>query len=602
MKAYGLNWPFDDPIDVELDAIRRGGRWQIQGRWFGEGLFHHYKALQSLLWPWKKWDRWSELILENLLKNRMTVLVGPANASKTHSVASFILSRYICFPRNNCNLVSSTDSRSLELRIWGEIKKLFNEANIRYPDTPGRIVESKQMIVTDSDDEKATDYRNGIIGVPCLVGGNFVGLGRFVGIKSGAVFLAADECSFMSLAFADAISNMNKNSGFKCAALGNPKDRTDVLGRLAEPSDEFGGWEGYSPTGKTMVWKTKFVGGVCIQLDGRDTPNNEAKDGETWPYPHLINSENIQTDIAYYGEDSVQVSMMDFGVFPKDAQARRVITSAMIERFRAQEEPIWSHEELTELFAFDAAYGAVGGDRCVGVELAFGKCSDGVVRLAFVGQPVIIPVKADAMDENGKPIMPEDQIVMWVQKFCENPNRRKPIPLSHVGFDSTGRGTLVAAFARLWGSDFHAIEFGGKPSERAVSSKIQTPCSVYYFNMVSELWFNTATLIISDQCRGMPTSVKEEGMMRAWEPVKDKKIMVEPKTANTATGRPGCKQRMGKSPDIYDGFACGVEVAQRIGFTLGQGGASATNHTPRWLAELLNQRETHRVSHQLKTR
>lgn len=600
MNAYGRSWRFDDPIDVEIECIRLGGKWKSEGKWWGEGLYHHYKTLQSELWPWKKWDPWSCLILEHLLKNRMTLLVGPASASKTHSVAAFVLSRYICFPVNNCNLVSSTDSRSLELRIWGEIKKLWNESRARYEDTPGRIVESKQMIVTDSNLDKATDYRNGIIGVPVMVGGNFVGLGKLTGIKSGAVFLAGDELSFMPNAFFDGISNMTKNPGFKCAGMFNPKDRTDVAGKLAEPAEEFGGWEGYSPTGKTMLWKTKFKGGVCIQLDGRDSPNNVAKNGEDWPYPHLINRDDIKRDVDYYGEDSIQVSMMDYGVFPKDAQARRVITSAMVERFRAQEEPIWSHEELTELFTFDAAYGAVGGDRCVGVELAFGKCSDGVSRLAFVGQPVIIPVKADAQTLDGKPIMPEDQIVYWVKEFCENKNRTRPIPLSHVGFDSTGRGSLVAAFARIWGSDFHSVEFGGKPSERSVSAKIRTPCSIYYFNMVSELWFNTATLIISDQCRAMPTSAKEEGMMRAWEPVKDKKIMVEPKSSTT--GRPGCKQRMGKSPDIYDSFAVGVEVAQRLGFTLGQPGASATSKTPRWLLELLNQQKQARLGNRLKTR
>ena len=567
----------------------------MSGQWVGEGLFHHYKTLQGLLWPWKKWDPWSELILQNLLKNRLTLLSGPANASKTHSVASYVLSRYICFPRNNCNLVSSTDSRSLELRIWGEIKKLWNEARMRYPDTPGRLIESKQMLVTDSDVDKATDYRNGIIGLPVMVGGNFVGLGKLTGIKSGAVYLAGDELSFMPMAFFDAISNMTKNPGFACAGMFNPKDRTDTAGKLAEPAE---GWESYAPTGKTMVWKTRFCGGVCIQLDGRDSPNNIAKEGEGWPFPHLINRDDIKRDVDYYGEDSIQVSMMDYGVFPRDAQARRVITRSMCERFRAQEEPVWSHEELTHVFGFDAAYGAVGGDRCVGVELAFGKCSDGVTRIAFAGPPVIIPVKADALDADGKPIMPEDQITHWVQNYCENPLRSHPIPLSHVGFDSTGRGSLVASFARIWGSDFHAVEFGGTPSERPVSAKITTPCNLYYFNFVSELWYNVATLIMADQCRGMPTSVMEEFCMRGWEPIKDKKIQVEPK--NPTNGKPGCKQRMGKSPDIADGAAVALEIAQRLGFVLGQGGNGVSRQSPRWLLELLERQKELNVSSRLK--
>lgn len=594
MNAYGLSWPYDDPIDVELECIRLGGKFQIQNKWFGEGLAHHYQKLQSELWPWKKWDPWSLLILQELIQNKLTLLVGPANAAKTHSVAAFMLSRYIAYPVNNCNLVSSTDSRSLELRIWGEIKKLWNEARMRYPSTPGRIVESRQMIVTDKEEDRATDFRNGIIAIPCLVGGSYQGLGKFVGIKSGSVFLAADELSFMSEAFYDGISNMSKNAGFKCAGMGNPKDRTDVLGKLAEPAPEIGGWEGYSPTGKLMIWKTRFPGGKCVQLDGRDTPNNKAAIGAGWPFPYLINREDIQRDVAYYGEDSVQVSMMDYGIFPRDAQARRVITRTMCERFRAFEEPIWGHEPLTHLFALDAAYGAVGGDRCIGIELAFGKCTDGVVRLAFSSQPIVIPVKASVVDQDGKPIMPEDQIARWVMDYCENPSRSQPIPLSNVGFDSTGRGSLVAAFGRLWGNDFHAVEFGALPTERMVSAKIRTPCSIYYFNFVTELWFNVATVIVSDQMRGLPMAVMEEGAMRGWEMVKDKKVQIEPKAK--------CKERMGRSPDTFDALAVGVEVAQRIGFELGQAGENKTEQTPRWLLELLERQKQARLGYRLKAR
>lgn len=552
MQLYGLSWPFNDPIDIEIAAIKGGGRWTYKGQRYGEGLFHHYKALQTQLWPWKQWDPWSELILKSLIDNRMTLLSGPANATKTHSVAAFIICRYLVWPVNNCTLVSSTDSRSLELRIWGEIKKLWNQARARYEDTPGRLVESKQMIVTDDRVDKATDYRSGIIAVPCLVGGTFVGIGKFVGVKSGSLFMAGDELQFMALAYYDVIANLRKNAGFRFAGMFNPKDRTDVAGKLSEPCEEDGGWEGYQPTGKVMQWRVRFRDGVCIQLDGRDSPNNVAKPGEPWPYPYIINRDDIANDIAMYGEDSWQVACMDWGVFPKDALARRVITRSMCERFRAQEEPVWSHEPLIRIFCMDAAYGAVGGDRCVGIELAFGKCSDGVTRLAFAGQPMVIPVKADAVDEDGKPILPEDQIVVWVRNYCENATRTEPIPLSHVAFDSTGRGSLVAAFARLWGNDFHTVEFGGAPSDRPVSAKIQTPCKVYYANFVTELWFNAATLIIADQCRGMPTSVMEEGMMRAYEQIKEKKIQVERKSSKE--GKPGCKERMGRSPDLFDCF------------------------------------------------
>lgn len=585
MKLYGTNWRHRNQIDVEVAAIKYGGRWSYKGEIHGEGLFHHYKTLQSLLWPWKKWDKWSLLILEHLINKKLTILAGPASSTKTHNVSAFMLCRYFSFPNSSCNLVSSTDSRSLELRIWGEIKKLWNEAKARWENTPGRMVESKQMLVTDNEDDEATDYRNGCIAIPCLIGGSYVGLGRYAGIKNGSVFLAADELPFMPPAFYDAISNLNKNQGFRCAGMGNPKDRMDTFGKLAEPSLEAGGWERYEPTGMTYVFPTRFANGVVIQLDGRDSPNNEVAPGEPYPFPYIINRDDIKRDIDYYGEDSIQVSMMDFGIFPKDAQARRVITRTMVERFRAQEEPIWAEEDLIKVIGMDAAYGAVGGDRCVAVELHFGKCTDGLKRIAFASAPFVIPVK-DSLD-----LMPEDQIVLFLKSYCESGQRE--IPPSHVGFDSTGRGSLVAAFGRNWSNDFHAIEFGGEATERPVSAKIQVSSRLHYFNFVSELWFAAATAIQSDQIRGLPGNVMEEGCLRGWD-WRNKRVQVEPKEE--------MKKRGLRSPDLFDAFVTGIEMARRLGFDLGNAGLINGGQQPRWLEDLDERQRSLRKSKQLAYR
>lgn len=591
MKAYGVNWHGLSAIEIELELIRAGGVYRDGNRSCGHGLFFHYKQLQSLLAPWKKWDRWSELILNNLIENRLTVLTGPANSTKTSSVAFFALCRYIVWPTNQCVLISSTDSRSLELRIWGEIKKFWSAARNVYEDCPGRIVESKQMIVSDVDEDEATDFRNGIIGVPTISGGTFVGLGKFVGIKNGQVFLAADEAQFMSSAFYDGISNLSNNPQFQCAAMGNPKDRTDVLGKLAEPAASIGGWEGYEPTGKTFVYPTRFPGGKVVCLDGRDTPNNDRKPGEAPPYPYIITTESIAQAVEYYGEDSIQVSMMFYGIFPPDAQAKRVVTRSLVDRFRASEDLTWTHDPLTKIFAIDAAYGSIGGDRCVGVEMHFGKCSDGMQRIAFAGVPVVIPVTVR------NTMLPEDQIVTWVKDYCEAPTRN--IPPSHVAFDSTGRGSLASAFGRVWtdangtpiGTQVVAIEFGGLASDRMVSQKHQVPCRSYYLNFMSELWYDFRHLIESDQCRKLPINVMEEMCMRGWEMTKGNRFQVEAKDK--------CKLRMGKSPDLADAAVTGLELAKRLGFrVIGTIGLKKSN-TPNWLKDLMTKQQQLQKSKQL---
>lgn len=570
-------------MEIELECIRRGGIWQKKnGDWAGGGLAAHFKALQSCICPWKKWDRWSELILSRLVKNRVTVLTGPASSTKTHNAAFYAFCRYMARPNKQLVLVSSTDSRSLELRIWGEIKKLWAEAKNIAPDwVPGRIIESRQMIVTDRDDLAATDYRAGIIGVPVVSGGAYVGMSKLVGFKNENLLLVADELSYMPVAFFDVISNLSKNHGFQVIGIGNPKDRTDTLGKLAEPASEIGGWEGYAPTGKTYIYPTRISGGEVIVLDGRDTPNNGTLVDGKWAYKHIINPDQIAKDIELYGEDSIQVSMMDYGIFPRDAQSKRVINRTLCEKFRAFEDAVWSHEPLTKIVSIDAAYGATGGDRCVLVELAFGKCTDGVTRLAFAEQPMVVPVTVASVET------PEDQITTWVKDYCMT----RDIPPSNVGFDSTGRGSLVSSFGRLWSTSVVPVEFGGVASERPVSAKIQSLCREYYLNFVSELWYQWRHLVEADQLRQFPVSAFDEFCMRAWDVTKGNRIFVEPKAET--------KLRMGKSPDIADACVVGLELARRLGFQIA-GKTKVIASERKWITDLLAQQHKLRSKFALK--
>ena len=66
-------------------------------------------------------------------------------------------------------------------------------------------------------------------------------------------------------------------------------------------------------------------------------------------------------------------------------------------------------------------------------------------------------------------------------------------------FDSTGRGTLMNAFGRIWDTGIVGVEFGGKPTERRVSKQISTLCKDYYSKFVSELWWSVRLAVESKQ-------------------------------------------------------------------------------------------------------
>lgn len=567
IEKYGLCWSsLYHPVQMEIEMIRQGGRFKTKsGKTVGEGLFHHYKTLQDLLWPTDTWHRWRVLTLENFVEHKIVGIIGAASSAKTHDSALFALCTYYAFPECCTVLCSSTEREMLEMRVWGEIKKHHKDARIRFPFLPGQLTEGKQRIMTDErfEDIDGRDFRNGLVGVPAKKGQNYQGLGSYIGVKNKIVILIADELQLVPVVFIDAIANLKKNEGgkgipsniggFHCIGMGNPKDMTDALGKYCEPSAQFGGWDGgIDQTGGTKTWPTRFADGICIQLVGSDSPNMDVPEDQPVPFPYLITRQAINDDIAFYGRDSLQFSMMDDGRMPRGQAARRVLTRQMCIRDHAMEEAIWQDEKHMKIAGLDAAYRGVGGDRCIFTEMRIGHALvDGKsFQCLSLIETVLVPITGGITDE------PEDQIANYVKMQC----MARGIDPQNFFFDSTGRGSLMNAFARLWSPNVNCVEFGGRASDRKVSNEIPAVCKDYYFNFVSELWYSVRLAVESKQMRGMTEDVVQEFSMREWGFAGSNKIQVETKDKT--------KIRMGRSPDIADSVACAVEGARRRGFII----------------------------------
>ena len=549
ISKYGMEWGIGtDPAWIEIEMLLHGGRYRNKktGEMVGNGEEFHFKELVKLLWPWIKWHKWAELQIDCWCKYRIIGQIGAASTGKSFISSACALTAYYVHPGSTTVLVSSTTRESLEMRVWGEIKKLHRSAKSIRDWLPGNLIEGKQRIVTDPRQEAADgrDLRNGLVGVACKRGQSFQGMEEYVGIKNKYLYMIADELQFLPRQFVDSISNMNKNRNFKCVGSGNPKETTDALGVLCEPAAHLGGWEGgvdQSPITKT--WEIRFPQGICIQLPGSDSPNLRGDLGVP-----LITQENIDADIAFYGKDSIQYSMMDEGRMPRGQGNRRVITRNPCMKHGAMDDPIWLNALRTKIGCLDAAYRGVGGDRCPFMYLEFGLNSERSEIIALVETTIIPTIDG--------PEPAEDQIAMQVRERCE----RLGIPPENFGFDSTGRGSLMSAFARLWSPHVIAIEFGGHASDRPVSSGIDMNCREYYSKFVTELWYSVRLVVEAGQFRGMTEDVMAEGCAREWKIVAGNKIEVEPKDKT--------KLKTGRSPDLFDTLAAGIEVARRRGFNI----------------------------------
>lgn len=563
---YGLKWDaWLSPLEIEFQMIRAGGYVEVKGKKYGEGLLHHYREAQKLAWPDDDVHRWSDLILRRIIESEVVSIMGPGDSNKTFAVSKFVLIDWWCFPENTLWLLSSTELRGAELRIWGAIKQLFNRGREKNPWLPGTVLESKHAITTEEISEDGSEGRlltKGLIFIPCKQGGRWVGMGAYAGVKpvrygklEGRLGHVGDEASAMDRVFLDAYSNWYGKENFKGILTGNPWDLEDTLCVASEPID---GWDTWIDTGKTQEWKSKFYGAHVIALDGRDSPNFDYPQDGPVHFKYMVGRKKLEAVARTHGLDSWQYFNQCIGKPRASNAAKRVITRQLCENNHVFDTVVWEGSDTTKVAFLDAAYGGVGGDRCMAGHLEFGKDVDGKSVLAF--HPlVLVPVSVRNLET------PEVQIARFMMQYCLGYD----IPPENFFFD--GRGTLAIEMARTWNPLVNVVDFGGTATKRPVSleeymldevnsTRRLKRCDEHYSKFVSELWFSVYYLCIGQQLRQFPRDAASEGYKREWKYTKGNRIEVEPKDE--------MKKRTNQSPDCMDCVVAGIEGARRLGFVI----------------------------------
>lgn len=611
-ERYNLYWEETvDPLIIEFRMIQNGGRWKKQdGTMAGNGMFFHWKRAQEILWPEMKWHRWRELQTKCYLEYRYIGEMGCAAAGKSDTAAGNVLLDWYCWPNCTTVLISSTTLPELELRIFGMIKKYHKLARERKPWIPGNLIESRRMITYDdrSDSEDGRDFRNGILGVACKKGDRYVGLGAYIGIHNKRVRMVGDELHLMPRAFIDSLSNLAKCPDFKMVGLGNPNDTTNAHGFLCEPAAHLGGWEsGIDQTPKTKTWETKMPRGVAIQLPGPDSPNMDVPEHEPVPFPFLCTRQHLQDDAKIWGTNDWHYTMFNEARMPRGQGSRRFLTRQEALKFGAMNPPNWANSARTKVLFLDAAYRGVGGDRCIFGEIDFGdevaplEVNQNILLDAIASQRslpsyrrqimtlvdiIAIPISADRGSD-----LPEDQIV----QFCKEQAEIRGIPPANLFYDAGMRTSLVSAFARLWSAAVNTIDFGGPPTERKVSADIDIMCKDYYSKFVTELWGSVRLVVHNGQFRNMTEDVLWEFCAREWKMVSGNRMEAETKE--------DMKLKCGKSPDLADGVAIGVEGCRRLGFIIRKDKAPEDEEkNDRWKSQLMQKMAKARAAHSLNYR
>lgn len=600
MERYGLQWKDNhSEIQIERFFITRKGYHEQNGIKYGRGLYHHYKQLMTLLWPEDDWHRWAELGLKRILENEINVFMGAADCNKTYLCAKFVLADYWAFPDKTLWLISSTELRGAELRVWGTLKQLFNRARDRHPWLSGTVLESKHAITTEevaTDNRKARLLTKGLIFIPCKSNNRWVGMGAYAGIKpmpGGRLGHFGDECSFMEPSFLDAYANWYGKENFRGLLTGNPTDIEDPLCRAGEPTIT---WDKWQDTGKTQEWRSTFYNAWVVAFDGRDSPNFDYPEDQPTRYPYMIGRKKfsavgkgstLQTNSPLYWQQCVGKPLPGMS-------AMKVITRQLCKDGGAFDDVIWDGDETTHVLSLDAAYGGVGGDRCVLTHLEFGRETTGANIIAC--RPHIeVPIN----------VRLDDSAEKQIARFCKTYAERYDIPPAQFFFD--GRATLAVTLSEIWSAQVNVVDFGGPATRRPVSGdeyiwegdtqtrRLKT-CIEHYSKFVTELWFSVHYAIRSHQIRRLPEATANEGYKRLWRLTAGQPARIEVET------KAEMKVRTKESPDVFDSLVIGVEGCRRLGFVIEslKEAQAKPDDKKDWLTEAVDKHRKFMQKHQLK--
>jgi hypothetical protein len=331
--------------------------------------------------------------------------------------------------------------------------------------------------------------------------------------------------------------------------------------------------------------------GVCLNLPGLDSPNFDYSEDQPDKFPYMVGRRKVEQIKESYGEESQQFCSQILGVRIAGLNARKVVTREICDKCGAFDKPVWDDATRTLIYSVDAAYGNIGGDRCMRMICEFGKDSTGKQIFNVVSYRVV-PVSALS------PTPPDDQIAEFSKMECE----QNGIPPENVFFD--GRTLLAAAFARIWSTKINPVDFGGPVTSRPVAAEMMIDtdtgqkrlkrCDEHYSKFVTELWFSVLYTIQSGQFRGMTEDILQDGAPREWKTTHGNKVEIESKVDT--------KKRTGKSPDIFDALVTAVEGARRLGFIITKlGGNNEKNSAPsKWFSKMYDAAEKLRKSRQLQ--
>jgi hypothetical protein len=301
-----------------------------------------------------------------------------------------------------------------------------------------------------------------------------------------------------------------------------------------------------------LSWELKkFKDGICLHLDGLQSPNLKANKAI---FTGLLTQENVDEVRRAHGEDSVQWWSLIRGWFPPDGLVARVFPAAVIEKGK-------------KAMVFDFR-----PEICASLDPAFEQ-DNCVLHFAQLGRP-IFGAKRYAINCTETLVVkftvapgaePKDyQLAHAVMAEC----RARGVKPEHFILDGSGGGRgVVAILQKEWSNDIQVVQYAGAATERLLRSDGGVKCSELYRYFVAELWFRASECVKEGLIAGiekLDSRTVDDLYARRYEVVQGPKGSLQ-----QVETKSDMKKRIGRSPDFGDALVQFGELLVRLGTYVG---------------------------------
>lgn len=564
-EIYGMLVPVEAPmIAVELMCYRDAGTVnEIKGN---RGAEFHFRQAWKIMWPDYEISEWVDLLIHAWCNYKWIVVIGHQRASKSWTMAHICWLDYCADPVNTLTSMGTVTLQGLRIRMWSDMQHAAETAKVQFPFKMVSSTNELRVFPIESAKESAEKFQ--IMGL--ALNNSKDAEGRIRGGHAPRRRLFLDEAENIAPPIYDAAVNPMSAPDAKAAFLTNPMLKISKLGKMAEPLN---GWSSVSDTDLFWPLKKFPTNGICIHLDGRQSPNIKARSRK---FTGLLIQDDIDEIIRIHGANSLQYWSLVVGFPPPDGIVANIFPSSVLEK--GQEPIVFNFRprpcaSLDPAFEFDASILTIG---------EIGMKPD---RTTVINATDTIAIKYE-IGENAEP--KDYQCAHQVMAHCQ----RLGIAPADFIMDKSGGGRGVFAILQVeWSREVQGIEYGGSATERPMGDGKNLKASETVEKFVTELWMRARYYMQFGMLGGLKNLAPEteedlSGRIYTLKATTEATVMVaEPKK--------DYKVRLGRSCDWGDSF-CGLgELLVRMGSKVGVNGLGTVSN--KWAASRRVARERNAV-------